>query len=93
MVSVIFAQPFNMSEVLHGFKNRHHVMQYLTVDWLSQPFGPIANVYRIGTAGDGRGNVRMLAGKLQSKFCDIDTMLRTVSRRLTSGRFYGLGFL
>src|SRR2546422_3275181 len=88
--SVVLRQPFHVPDVLYWLENVPHVGEELWIKWLLNPFCPVADVVRVGAAGDGRRDVGVGTGELQREFGDIHSLLRAM---LGSSPRRGLHFL
>src|SRR5438876_6289743 len=91
--SVVLRQPFHVPDVLHWLENVPHVGEELWIEWLLNPFCPVANVVRVRAAGNGRGDVGVGTRELQREFGDINSPLRTMLGGSARGGLYGLRFL
>src|ERR1043166_9952326 len=82
-----------MSNIFYRAEDILHFVEQLLVERLSDPLGPIADVFGIGGTSDGRRDVRIRAGELERELCDVRASLRAMFGGAASGGFHFFRFL
>lgn len=74
---VVFGEAFLVAEVFDGGEDLVDLFEEGLVDGFGEPFGPFGDVFWVGGAGDGGGDVFVGAGELEGELGDIDAVVFT----------------
>src|SRR5688572_31447498 len=91
--SIVLRQPFAMTNVFYGRKNRLHFREQFLVNRLHGPLRPLANVPGVGAAGNGRRDILVREAELQCQLRDIHALARTMRGGAARRRFHDLWLL